>query len=468
MVARPAGLDRSPTAGSRRGLSVLRAILPFLLALAAIGCDGSSPMARDSSDDSRNPIPSGPALPAGVAEVTTTLDFGDPPFLGRLRITPIPDARGLHYAIDLDGDGFTDESGPLELGVVLAFLYESPGPHPMRIAIRDGNDWFRADRTVVVNDPDAIRVADSVWYSDGLAGDFSGIAVDELRNVVYVATGGLERRDILAFRSTTLDILWRFSVSAIEPGDTTALALSADGAVLYVDTGAAIEAVSVLGAPVSLGVVGPGDVGTVLHLGDDGIIFSGGPNGIARIDPATGQILARRDALFGGGGGFSLSADEDKVAVLESAHLCRLSLLDAQDLQPSWTVENLVPEPCLLVAFSPHDDALYLLAGRDGSLLVVVDSATGAVIQRTTLAEENRGTRSPGVSSGSAIVQEGRYVAFSTERGVLLIDTATHLPAYALRAITDDRAIACCNITATSRGFYTTGWNLVTRMSLVP
>jgi len=469
MIAQLATFHRSAATGSLCGVAILRGSVLALLILAAGGCDGSSPTVPVPSEQDP-PIPLGSPLPAHLADVTTTLDFGDPPFSGRLRITPSQETSELHYAIDLNGDALTDEMGPLGLGVALTYLYETTGAHEIGIAIRAGTEWFRDDRVVIVNDPEAIRVADSVWYPEGLAGDFSGIALDEARNIIYVATGGLDRRDILAFRSTNLGFLWRLSLSATEPGDATALALSTDGSVLYVDTGDSIEAVSVIGARSSLGVVGPGDVGTSLVLGDDGILFSGGSNGIARIDPASGQVLARRDALFGGGGGFSLSMDEDRVAFLESTHLCRLSLLDAQDLESLWTVEDLATgsEDCIRVAFSPRDDALYVLAGSDGWLLLVVDVATGSVMRRIKLAEEDRRTRSPGASSGSATVADGRYVAFSTERGAFLVDTATQLPAYALSAITDDRAIGCCNIMAGSGGFYTAGWNLVMRLSLAP
>ncbi len=59
-------------------------------------------------------------------------------------------------------------------------------------------------------------------------------------------------------------------------------------------------------------------------------------------------------------------------------------------------------------------------------------------------------------------------MALSTERGTFVVDATTHLPAYALRTIKDDRAIGCCNIAAASNGFYTTGWNLVAELSFAP
>lgn len=448
-----------------------QAIALILVELALVGCNDSAPTSLAFSDHADR-LPSGPPLPAQMATVTTTLDFGDSPFPGRLRITPGEAGSDSRYAVDLDGDGLTDEAGPLGLGVALTYLYEIPGPHEMGIAVQPANDWYRSDRTLVVNDPALIRVADSTWYPDGLPGDFSSIALDETRGIVYAATDGLENREILAFRATDLEVLWRLSLkaSAADPflGDATALALSTDGALLYVDTGDSIEAFDVTAQPRPLGVVGPGGMGGSLVFGNDGMLLSGGSNGIARIDPGSGRILARRDALHGGGGAFFLSEDEERVAYLESAPLCRLSLLDARDLEPLWTVERVVSEPCLLVALSPRDDVLYLLAGRDGWLFVVFDAATRRVLRRMKLAEEDRRTRNPDVTSGAVLTEDGRYMAFSAERGAILIDTANHLPVAALRAVTDERAIGCCNVVSSFGGLYTAGWNLITRLSVSP
>jgi hypothetical protein len=448
--------------------------MPLLFALIAAGCDGSSPAAPvPSENDDPIRIPAGQAPSAGVIEVTTTLDFGDPPFSGRLGITPLDDTPDFHYAVDLDGDGWTDEMGPLGLGVTLAFLFETPGPHQMGIAVYDGAKWLRSDKIVVVNDPGAIQVFDPEIFEE-LPGAFSGIVFDDARDIIYVATDGVERRDVLALRSAGLKVLWRFSLeaTAADPfvGDATALALSADGGTLYVDTGDSIEAVSVTGEPGSLGVVGSGDAGTLLSAADDGILYSGGSNGIARIDVATGRVLARRDAQLGGS--FSLSPDGDRVAFLESTHFCRLALLDATDLRSLWTVENLHPAPsdCAFVAYSPRDNVLYVLALalREGWHLIVVDGATGAVLRRMQLTQEDPGSRSPGVSSGSVATEDGRYVAFSTEVGAFFIDARTHLPAYAFLGGVDDLANGCCNITSAPTGFYTTGWNFVRRLSLKP
>jgi hypothetical protein len=405
--------------------------------------------------------------------VTTTLDFGDPTLSGHLGITPLEDGRDFHFAVDLDGDGWADEMGPLVLGVTLAYRFEAPGAHEIGIALHDGERWLRSDRIVVVNDRAAIQVFDPVVFED-LAGDFSGIAFDDARDIIYLATNGVERRDVLALRAAGLRVLWRFSLdaSSSDPyvGDATALALSPDGGTLYVDTGDSIEALSVTGEPSPLGVVGPGYTGGSLVLADDGILYSGGSRGISRIDAATELVLARRDAQLGGS--FSLSPDGERIAFLESTHFCRLVLLDATDLRSLWTVEDLQPAPseCALVAYSPRGDVLYVLglALREGWNLIVVDGATGAVLRRMRLTQDDPGSRSPLVSSASATTEDGRYVAFSTEVGAFFIDATTNLPAYAFLGGTDQLANGCCNIAPAPSGFYTTGWNFVRRLSLKP
>jgi hypothetical protein len=405
-----------------------------------------------------------------VATVATTLDFDDPPLTGIVRITPAIDGLDLRYAADLNEDGGIDEVGSLGLGVALAYRFEEPGVHHIAVGVENTQGWQTLQRTVVVNDPAATRVALSRWFDEIHPEDFTGLASDADRSAVFLATNGFDSIQLLNLHSSTFQARWELTLDSARsdgPGNgTTALSLSPDGAVLYADIGDSLISLDIAAAAPIPGAIGPGDRGRFLATRADGSLYAGGEQGILRIDPTTGTILAQRDEFTDAG--FALSADGRRIAALNSRFRCSFAILDADTLEELWEIDvETGRSECAGAAFSPSGLFVYVIYFTDSWHFAAFNAETSERVGQMTLANRDEGFGFSDVTSPTAVATNGRYVAFATSIGAFFVDTGTNLPIYRINGIDSGSPIGCCNVTATNDAFVFVTSNLAQRVRVL-
>lgn len=390
--------------------------LSLLLATVACGDDGPA---------------TAPPVAAELAIVETTLDFDDPPLAGEVRAWPLVESSGLTYAVDLDADGRSEEEGPLGSGVRIGYRYDEPGAHEVVVRIREDSREEAVRQALIVNDPAALKTL-SVREFD-VQDDPTGIAVADDEQVVYVSEPRNGR--LLAVRGFGLGPIWGIDLPQGEHRAGGGIALSSDEGTLYVDVGDSTMAVRVTGTPRVIGVVGPADRGAQLHALPDGTLLSGGRGGLVRVDPETGEVLAEYPERAGP---FGLSADGRLVAFATSPSGV-VSLLRTNDLSVVWNtrLEEGVTHATTAVP-SPNGERVYAIARTGSTRFYALDASTGTVERSLTL-DRGVSRTSPLFVNPAVSSPDGRYVALVYERGIFVVDAATHLPVF--RAVVDK---ACC------------------------
>ncbi len=391
-------------------------IVALSLLLAAVACGGDGPATA-------------PPVAAELAVVETTLDFDDPPLVGEVRAWPLVESSGLTYAVDLDADGRSEEEGPLGSGVRIGYRYDEPGAHEVVVRIREDSREEAVRQALIVNDPAALETL-SVGQFDL---EPTGIAVAADEQVVYLSDPRNGR--LLAVRGFGLGPIWEIDLPQGEHRAGGGIALSSDEETLYVDVGDSTVAVRVTGTPRVIGAVGPADRGAQLHALPDGTLLGGGRDGLARVDPETGEVLAEYPERAGP---FGVSADGRLVAFATSPSGV-VSLLRTNDLSVVWStrLEEGVTRETTAVP-SPNGERVYAIARTGSTRFYALDASTGTVERSLTL-DRGASRTSPLFLSPAVTSPDGRYVALVYERGIFVVDAATHLPVF--RAVVDQ---TCC------------------------
>lgn len=394
-------------------------LLAPILFLPLISCDGGA-------------SPSRPADPLTLAAVETTLDFADAPLTGEVRAVPMVEAADLRYAVDLDGDGRPEAAGPLLDGVRVGYRYETPGVHHVRVRFERGAEVESWRQAVVVNRPDALEV-----LREARVGPAAAIVATTDEERVYVSVPGEGRVD--AVRGFGLQRVWELELDFGEEGG--GLALSPDERILYVDVGDSIVAIETVPTPRVTGTVGAAERGAGLATLPDGTILTGGKDGLARVDPATGAVLSRYD---GPAGPFAASADGRRVAFVTPRGSIRstVHLLGAEDLTALWSATLEVGFPHEATAApSPDGSKVYALIRADDRRFVVLNGRDGAVERTLVVGSSDRATHGPRFLRSAAASPDGRWVAMVDDRHVWLVDTRIDLPLHRMDG-------SCCLVAA--------------------
>jgi len=413
--------------------------MTFRVLLAALvpafACSSDSGSATGPSTPDQPPSP-----PPSVAAISTTLDFGRSPVQGEVRIDPT--APDLRYAIDLDEDGRPEESGPVGLGLRVGYEFAEPGPHRIEVLLESGEERFDWSRVVTVDDPSAVS-APLTGRVEGLQHRAGfGIAADSVRNALYLSFPF----DTTLVRLTAdgLREVWRLETPFI-PG---AIALAPDGGTLYVDAGDSLVAVDVSGAPEVIGVVAPtsqADTEDPLLPGPAGSLLSLGDNGLLWIDPVSGATRA----LIGGPVIVRVAAvgpEGNRVVALSGG----IRMFEGPDLAETWNVPLPVGNPfsARAIAFSPAGDRVYVLVfePRDTWRFLVLDAADGRTLEQLVISPPAFGGPEPVVPA--ARTGNGRFVVMTSSFGAFVIDGLEHRPI----ALVGEEEGGCCRVAAIDGG----------------
>ncbi len=401
--------------------------------------------------------PTGPP-PADLPVVTANPGFGDPRLMGELVIQPVstgPEA-GWAYRADVDGDGEFESSGVVDSTVRLPYGFDAKGVHLLHVRFERAGRRFDVERPVVVNDPDATRVVDQIDLPEVFAG-LEGIVADDT-GTLYVSDGTSLRLYRLSTNPLALEkqIQLPQTFDGIRTGVTEGLALAAGNQLVAVHKEYSI---SVLSTP-DLDVLGHYEANTttfpeffVVPEPSGNVVI--GKQGVARLDPSTGEVL--RDRKIVDGWNFALSPDGQAIAELirGSGPFANgsgsVTLLRAQDFASAWTTDLAEVRPWA-AQFGPGGRLLYVFGTEnyDADRLVVLDVATGEILKDIRLGSDPLAGQL-GVANPSVVSSDGRFIVFSSRAGAYLVDTESGLPAYRT-----EPASGCCNVAtgADPRTFY--------------
>lgn len=400
-----------------------------------VACSAGSGLPTDTPPGSEH----GEALPASVASVSTTLDFGRAPLRGDLVVSP-RERTDLQYEIDLDLDGVAEESGSVGLGVVVGYSFSVPGPHRMGVTLSSPEEVFRVERTIVVDDPTVLELV--ARRPIEVSGPLSGIAFDPDERRVWVSAPNqdalieLDADQLTETRRATFPMI-DYSAVGIETSES--------GEALFADVGDSLVRLDL--SVIGFGAVEPfarADRGDLVERLADGDLVAGGSRGVLRIDPVTGETQAERALL--GGFGSDLEPSPDGLYVAWSG-TTELHLLSAEDLSDLWTLP-LPYHTFVALAFDASGTRLFAFTRVEGEwVLYVLETRTGEIERRLTIANTGRGSRAPFVTRPAARTKDDRSIIFASEIGALVVDATTALPvAGELDAEVDGGRFGCCNV----------------------
>ncbi len=382
--------------------------------------------AATACSDSPAPIEPEPTPTGPLPEIHASVQFGDSPVEGALYLLPEAGTEGWTYAIDLDEDGEADREGILERRIGFDYRFDAPGTHLLRIDLTGPTGTETAEVPVVVNRPDAVRiVGQTTIETDADEITFEGIVVSPDGSTVYA--GNFRGGDIHAIDAHTLekvasvDLWYGVEALTISPsGDYLLPAFKNSGSVR-------------LRLPELAPEFARRDYAMFAHWGhavDDRHLL------------ATGGLMALHDVVAGTPerfgqdpsptGQFDVDPKGGRVLGVEWGEATGLHMVSLPDLG----VTRTYPQPPGLradrVVFGPGGERAYVLAidERDPDLagwrLLVIDLSTGETVRSLSL--DTASCSIYCAANPVARSREGRYVAFETSEGVLIVDTTTDLP----------------------------------------
>ncbi|HUP19069.1 MAG TPA: hypothetical protein VM778_03850, partial [Gemmatimonadota bacterium] len=342
-------------------------------------------------------------------------------------------------------------------GLVVPYRFVSPGIHTMRVQARVEDSVQEFGPTVVVNDPDAIRLVRSsrIPGNDPLLG---GLAIDS----ELFLSGWTDDR---LYRLDPADLAVQEAVE-FPPGTRKlegVAVLESAGLLAVAEESFRIHVLRLQDLRpervIELGDAAPGggDLVYLLPLSDGVVANLLGP---ALVDVQSGNVLRRREIERMVH--FQLSSDEELLAVAqnelsEPGASNTVLLLTTSDLSIRWSTD--LPVPPWRVAFSPGGDRVYVLAAdvTAGHLVFFVLSEAGEILSQT-IVEGQAGL--PTGAAPVAVSADGRFVAFSTFSGLYVVDTDLHLVRYRSEPL-----LGCCSVAAGPVGtrFYVAGTGVDSR-----
>lgn len=386
----------------------------LLLLLFGIACDSDSPIDLESSPP----------------QVTSTVDFGDPPVSGFVEISA--SAEEWSYKVDIGADASVDHSGVVKGITRIPYEFDSPGVHPILIHTSRHSISHSHTRYVVVNDVGAFaapRLSSVQPENESLP--FEGIVVSDRDDAIYVGEAG-ERR-IIAVSTTDLAELDAFEAGQEPRGFLEGFVLTPSENKLFVID--KLENVQGFALPelerivdlrnvaeaqhfimtVSESEFWVGNPG-LAHVSDTGTVFRavGSEARVWHFDVHENVALLQ---LGGGRLGNRDLADNPSLALVSP----ELNILWETPFAPGFAPAS--------VAFAEDPHWLYVVGTLDSEWRFVrLDSQTGEVVYEMQLGPTSAADKHSGAANPVAELLGGRYIAFATTIGTFLVDTEIHLP----------------------------------------
>lgn len=348
------------------------------------------------------------------------------------------------YFVDLDHDGRAEETGSLGLGVIVGYEFDEVGPHRILLTVSNEEGRLTVERTVVVNDPEALELV--AMRREVIEGVFGGLTIDPAEMAVY-ASAPLDDL-LLKLDPSDLTVNWRLSLSIDDvPHRAGGVATSQDGGSVYVDVGDSLVRIDVSGnQPGPLERFARADRGAVVERLPNGDLLAGGGDGALIIDDETGEIVAESEHFASP----DLEASPDgRVAILGG---CCIRLLSSNDLSELWRI------PFVFNAYSAHfsetGDLLFVLIRTSEEwVLTVVETDSGTVERRYRLERAGSHDMAHWNTGPTALTADGRFVVFATDVGALVVDGVTGEPhSWEVSGALDPKPTGCCNVVSTMKG----------------
>jgi len=427
--------------GSTAGAAVI-------LLLPILGCDDSGPTGLDRVTE---------PLPATFGRVEVDVAFGDPPFEGEVLIIPSTPADEWRYEVDLDEDGASDERGSVGLGVHVGFRYDEPGPHAIHVILDDGTNRYSQERVVMVNDSTVMSmVREQTVGPESIPADFGRPVLSSTGDALFLVDQNrqaLFRVDLAPLtmtrqRSLPFDGLLQAGISVAQEDSNVYVLMSSP------DVTGRWQVFSRDLMPMAerreTSFAGP-----FLEPGPSGLLYAWGLSGLTLFDPVSLEVI--RELPPNASDDVALSPDGDNLLV-SMFEPRGVALLDSNTLRQIWFTP--LPDDWDLrpwrVSFSPDGDKVYaILVGNTpgpavGMGLAVLDARSGE-IRRVVGIERG----APSNLSDLVTSFDERFVAFTTEKGMYVIDVGLELPRF--RGLGGEFIpIACCQIAASrsANAFY--------------
>lgn len=395
----------------------------LILAFAGCGKD-AGPTGREN-----------PEATGAVPDVALTLAFDDAPLEGYVEIRPPAGSADWGYAVDLNDDGVWDHEGRVARDLGFAFRFDSPGIHQVRVRLEGPDGPLEVDRLAIVNDPTAVQIL-ALGQAPilGQMTYFEGIAVAPDGGSVYVGdfgNGAILRLDAdgLSVRDSVL-LDYGVEGLSISPSGDYLFAGAKYPIPAYRFTLPGIEPASPEGDWANRRYY-------VHALNDREAIYSGHPASIR--DVAAGVEIRR--ALRSDGTEFpsmhfDVSPDGRRAAFVDNANRSGVSLYTLPGLEPEREILLSEDRSFQQVAFDATGQRLFAIV-RDilgneiaGGRLMVLDLETGDVVRDLKI--EELVCSSFCVANAVSLSRDGRYLAFETGTGVLIVETMRGIPLYRL------------------------------------
>lgn len=394
-----------------------RLLAPLVGFLTIVGCEEVSSPPR--------PTATGPA-----PSLRATVQFGDSPVEGTLHIEPGATTAGWTYAIDLDGDGDADLGGDLEGPIAFDYRFAEQGAHEIVVGLVGPDGPEVREVPVIVNRRNAIEIVAQITVVPlvGNAPIFEGITVGKNGEFVYV--GDWYNGDIHAVDVTKFETI---AVADLRAKGVEALSISPSGEYLlpvFKRTGMYRFRLPTLEAEFARPDYFM--VGFWGYALDERRLVEAGGGALELHDVMTGEVLGRRSELTVTRQ-FDVDPRGGRIAGIErTVEGSFIHLVELPSLSTTRTYALSNGRRPSRVAFGPFGERLYIIAQRatdEGTqqwFLLTLNLSTGAIEEDLILDRATCGDLC--VANPVARSREGRFVAFETWHGVLIVDTSTGLP----------------------------------------
>ena len=387
-------------------------VLPVFLISTIAGCDSGSPVDPATSPHGAAPI------------VSLSMGFADSPLSGVVRLRPPAGSGGWRYFVDLNEDRAWDYQGVLERELGFGYRFDSPGIHAIGVRV-EGTDTLDFERAVVVNDPSKILVAATGALPSNVDSGFEGITTSP--NGVDVFLGAFSGGAIFRVDLASLEVR-----DMIELGyGIEGLSVSPSGDFLFVAHKYPIASFRLRLPelePASPSIGPPWQNFYVHALDDDRALF-GGEAPLVVYDVTSQRTVAKAQRSNGEemeySGHFAISPDGATVVAFDPLRDGVLQVLSLPGLlaRAEWSLPDGHWNGAL--AFASDGKRLFALSNNR---LFVLDAETGR------LEAEFVGVgRIVSVANPVALSRDGRFLAFDTEFGALIVETARGIPLYRMQ-----------------------------------